>query len=87
MTKPRSKHVHFGFVMVLATITLIGFAAFRFLDAQDNTEVATTETQPTTSQVATIETTEDVETVTHELENLDAELDGLDSELDAEFAF
>jgi hypothetical protein len=73
-----------GFGMVMATITLIGFVAFQFLDAQDNTQVATTQ-ETTSSEVATIETPQDVETVTQTLET--AELDNLDSELDAEFNF
>lgn len=72
-----------GFVMVVATITLVGFVAFRFLDAQDNTEVATP--QPTSSQVANIENTKDVDEVTKVLDS--AELDSLDAELDEQFAF
>jgi hypothetical protein len=72
-----------GFVMVVATITLVGFVAFRFLDAQDNTEVAMPE--PATSQVANLETAEDVDEVTQILES--AELDSLDAELDEQFAF
>lgn len=75
-------------VMVVATITVVGFVAFRFLDAQDNTQVAEQQnTSPDTTQVATVETIEDVETVTTELDTADAELDSLDAELDAEFAF
>lgn len=75
-------------VMVVATITVVGIVAFRFLDAQDNTQVAEHQnTSPETSQVATVETIEDVETVTTELETAEAELNSLDAELDAEFAF
>ena len=76
----------FSLVMVTVTITVIGFVAFRFLDAQDNTQVAQ---EPPTSetQVATVETVEDVETVTHVLDQAETELDAIDSELDAEFAF
>lgn len=72
-----------GVVMVTATITLVGFVAFRFLEAQDNTQVATTP-QPT-SQVASIKSVKDVETVTKELDT--TEVDSLDAELDAEFSF
>jgi len=74
-----------GIVMVVATITVVGVVAFRFLDATDNTEVATQTTQPEAVQVAAIETPEDVEKVTNELDA--AELDSLDAELDAEFDF
>lgn len=74
----------FGVVMVVATITLIGFVAFRFLAAQDNSEVATTDTAYV-SQVANIETIKDVETVTSELDT--AELDSLDADLNSEFDF
>lgn len=72
-----------GVVMVTATITLVGFVAFRFLQAQDNTEVATT--NQSTSQVASIKSVQDVETVTEELDT--TELDSLDAELDDEFTF
>lgn len=72
-----------GVVMVTATITLVGFVAFRFLEAQDNTQVATT--PQTTSQIASIESVKDVETVTEELDT--TEVDSLDAELDAEFSF
>lgn len=73
-----------GIVMVVATVTLVGFVAFRFLDAQDNTEVAQKNASET-SQVASIKSTKDVDTVTAELDT--TELDSLDAELDAEFAF
>ena len=74
----------FGLVMVVATITLVGFVAFRFLDAQDNTEVASD--QPIkVSQVVTIESEKDVDTVSTELDS--AELDSIDADLDAEFSF
>lgn len=73
-----------GFSMVVSTITLIGFVAFQFLDAQDNTEIANTPST-TSSEVATIETPEDVVTVAQTLDT--AELDSLDSELDTEFNF
>lgn len=74
----------FGIVMVVATITLVGFVAFRFLDAQDNTEIASD--QPSTaSKVATIESEQDIDTVTAELDS--AELDSIDANLDQEFAF
>lgn len=74
----------FGLVMVVATITLVGFVAFRFLDAQDNTEVASD--QPATvSQVVTIESAQDIETVTAELDS--SELEAIDAGLDAEFSF
>jgi uncharacterized membrane-anchored protein YhcB (DUF1043 family) len=74
--------------MVVATITVIGIVAFRFLDAQDNTQIAKEQTAtPQTSQVATVETAEDVETVATELESAEAELDSLDAELETEFAF
>lgn len=83
----RKSFAMLGIVMVVATITLVGVVAFKFLDAQDNTQVAQTDTSKESSQVATIETVEDVETVTQELNQLDSELNTLDSELDAEFAF
>lgn len=73
-----------GIVMVVATVTLVGFVAFRFLDAQDNTEVAN-DNSTQSSQVASIKSTADVDTVTKELDT--AELDNLDAALDAEFAF
>lgn len=76
----------FGIVMVVATITLVGVVAFRFLAAQDNTHIAKIPT-PESSTVASVETVEDVETVTAELDQATAELDNLDAELDAEFAF
>lgn len=81
----------FSLVMVAATVTVIGIVAFRFLDAQDNTQVAETTTTsvpaPTETQVATVETVEDVETVTSELEQAEAELETIDAELETEFAF
>lgn len=83
----RKSFAWLGIVMVVATITLVGAVAFRFLDAQDNTQVAQTDTSKESSQVATLETVQDVETVTQELDQLDSELNQLDSELDAEFAF
>lgn len=77
-----------GFVMVVATITVVGVVAFRVLDAHDNTEVASqTPKTPTTQQVAAIETPRDLEVITAELDDTMAELDALDAELDAEFAF
>lgn len=80
----------FSLIMVAATITVIGIVAFRFLDAQDNSQVAdttTTQTTPAETQVASVETIEDVKTVTNELDEAEAELDSIDAELDAEFAF
>lgn len=74
----------FGLVMVVATITLVGFVAFRFLDAQDNTEVATNRPAQV-SQVATIESEQDIDTVTTELDS--TELDSIDADLDKAFAF
>lgn len=74
----------FGLVMVVATITLIGFVAFRFLDAQNNTEIASNGTNQT-SQIATIQSEADISTVTQELDS--AELDGIDAGLDQEFSF
>ncbi len=78
-----------GLVMVVATITVVGFVAFRFLDAQDNTQVAdtTSQTAPAETQVASVENVEDVETVTDELDQADAELNAIDAELDTQFAF
>lgn len=70
-----------GIVMVVATITLVGFVAFRFLDAQDNTEVAT----DTSSNVAVIESTRDIDTVTDDLDS--AQLDSIDADLDKAFSF
>lgn len=75
-----------SFVMVVATITLVGIVGFRFLDAQDNTEVATTNGPSTqTRQVAEINSSKDVATVTEELET--AEFEQLDTELDQAFDF
>lgn len=76
----------FSLVMIAATITVIGFVAFRFLDVQDNTQVAQ---EPTTTevQVASVKSVEDVETATRALDQTKAELDSIDSEIDAEFDF
>ena len=76
----------FSLVMIAATITVIGFVAFRFLDVQDNTQVAK---EPTTTevQVASVKSVEDVDTATRALDQTEAELDSIDSELDAEFDF
>lgn len=89
MTLPtlRRGRPFFGLVMVAATITVIGIVAFRFLDAQDNTQVAQAPVTTTETQVATVETVKDVETVTHVLDQTEAELNDIDAELDAEFAF
>ena len=73
-----------SFIMVVATITLVSIVGFRFLDAQDNTEVATTGPKQT-SQVATVNSTKDVEAVTEELST--TEIDQLDAELDQAFDF
>lgn len=76
----------FGIVMVVATITLVGVVAFRFLAAQDNTEVAKTPVQDA-STVATVKTAQDVQTVTTQLDNATSELDSLDADLDTQFNF
>ena len=82
------KRPFLSLVMVVATITVVGIVAFRFLDAQDNTQVAKTPAPvPTQTQVAKVESVEDVETVTNELDQADAELNAIDAELDTEFAF
>lgn len=89
MTLPtlRRGRPFFSLVMVVATISVIGIVAFRFLDAQDNTQVADTSTTTTETQVAAVETTKDVEKVAQVLDKTEAELDAIDAELDAEFAF
>lgn len=74
-----------SFVMVVATITLVSLVGFRFLDAQDNTQVATTGPTAQTRQVAEVRTAEDVEEVTEELSS--AEIEQLDAELDQAFDF
>ena len=74
----------FGIVMVVATITLVGLVAFQFLEAQDNTQVATSE-RPKTVKVTDIETTDDIDAVTEQLDT--TELDALDAELSAQFDF
>lgn len=74
----------FGLVMVVATITLVGFVAFRFLDAQNNTEVAVSQPTPASS-VATIESEQDIDTVTAELDSI--ELESIDAGLNEEFSF
>ena len=71
-------------VMVVATVTLVGFVAFRFLDAQDNTQIAD-DSSHTTTQVAAVNNADDVETVSKQLDS--AELDSLDADLDKEFSF
>ena len=76
----------FSLVMIAATITVIGFVAFRFLDVQDNTQVAK-EPATTEVQVASVKSVEDVDTATRALDQTEAELDSIDSELDAEFDF
>lgn len=73
----------FGLVMVVATITLIGLVAFRFLNAQDNTQVATA--QASTTKVATLNSSKDIDTVTESLDT--ADIDSLDADLSAEFDF
>lgn len=73
----------FSFVMVVATITLVGIVGFRFLDKQDNTQVATESS--TSQQVARVTSAKDVETVTQQLDT--TELETLDAELDQEFDF
>ena len=83
----RRGRAYLGLVMVVATVTLMGVVAFRFLDAQDNTQVADTNNTPETTQVASVESAKAVEAVTAELDPAEAELDTLDAELDAEFAF
>ena len=71
-------------VMVVTTITLVGIVGFRFLDAQDNTRIASNGTAPS-AQIATVTSAEDVEEVTEQLSA--AEIDNLDSELDQAFDF
>lgn len=89
MTKRAFQHgfAMLGFVMVVATITVVGVVAFRFLDAQDNTEVATKAPVPKTQQVASVESPKDVEAVTAELDAAENELNAIDAELNAEFDF
>ena len=72
----------FSFVMVVATITLAGLVGFRFLDAQDNTEVAV---QTAPQEVTTVASTKDVEAVAQQLDT--TELDAIDAELDSQFDF
>lgn len=78
-----------GIVMVIATITLVGLVAFRFLDAQNNTQVVKapeTSTLKPESVPATINTSDDIDTITAQLDKLD--LDALDgADLDAELDF
>lgn len=73
----------FSFVMVVATITLVGIVGFRFLDKQDNTQVATGPAE--SHQVASVNSAKDVETVTQQLDT--TELEALDAELEQEFNF
>lgn len=77
----------FGIIMVVATISLMGLVAFRFLDAQDNTEVARKQQQTQHAHpIASVNTASDVDTVVKQIDdvNVDA-LEGPD--LDAELNF
>lgn len=75
-----------GLAMVTTTVSLAGLVAFRALDAHDNSKVAREATlEPAVSQVATIESTADLDTAVAEIETL--EFDGLDASLDEEFDF
>lgn len=73
----------FSLVMVVTTITLVGIVGFRFLDRQDNTQIATQSAE--SYQVASVASAKDVETVTRQLDT--TELETLDAELDQEFDF
>lgn len=73
----------FSFVMVVATITLVGIVGFRFLDKQDNTQIANKAAE--SQQVASVSSVKDVDTVTKQLDT--TELDTLDAKLDEEFKF
>ena len=71
--------------MVVASITLMGLVAFRFLDAQDNTEIADT-TSTSQQRIAAIQETADIDTTIKLLDS--EELDStLDADLDAELDF
>jgi uncharacterized membrane protein YukC len=77
-----------GVGMVVATIVLASFVAFRYAKTQDNTEVASTpvttaSTAETTS--APITSVNDIDTVTAELDQLN--LDEIDAQLDTQFDF
>ncbi|MEO5499659.1 MAG: hypothetical protein ABIR46_04115 [Candidatus Saccharimonadales bacterium] len=74
----------FGLIIITATVTIMGVVAFKALDAHDNSEVAV-QTEQTSSQVASVETVQEVATIERELESLDVE--SLDADLDASFDF
>ncbi len=74
----------FGLIIITATITVMGVIAFKALDTYDNSEVAT-QPQPTTSEVAAVETVKEVASIESELQALNVE--SLDADLDASFDF
>ncbi len=77
----------FGLIMVVATISLVGLVAFRFLDAQDNTEVAKKSTQPAqTTVVASINKSDDIDKAIADIDELN--VDAIDNaDLEAELNF
>lgn len=80
----RQRGSAFGLMMVAATIILLGIVAFRFIDAQKNTEVA--DTKPATSQVTTVAKAADIDKATAELDTADLDAN-FEAELDAELDF
>lgn len=75
-----------GIVMVVASISLMGIVAFRFLDAQSNVEVADVNTTRNQPRIAAIQTSSDIDAATTQLDSTDLE-GSFDSDLDAELNF
>lgn len=80
----RQRGSAFGLMMVAATIILLGIVAFRFIDAQKNTEVANT--TPAPSKVTTVAKAADIDKATAELDSADLDVN-FEAELDAELDF
>lgn len=76
-----------GVVMVVAAISLMGLVAFRFLDAQNTTEVANETTLTSKPVVAAIQKLADIDSTSNQLDDVELDSVALDAELDAELDF
>jgi Tfp pilus assembly protein PilV len=70
-------------ILVVVTVALIGFVAFRFIDNQNASK--TVAPAPTETQDVALNSTADVDAAVQQADSVD--LDSVDSELETEFNF
>jgi len=70
-------------ILVVVTVALIGFVAFRFIENQNESQ--TVAPAPTGTQDVALNSTADVDAAVQQADSVD--LDSVDKELEAEFNF